>query len=254
MAINIGKIFKEISKNGDKIASEGKQMGSALAKGADPTKTLQASIRNNKDNPAVLNFLKKVDSDIQNSTTPGVKPTAIQFDTTFDSELKKYVPLVSKPIKVNTDSGYKYVTLEDLSREAIKDISDVFGEPRFWNSKKGISAGIVDTYDPKVTDAIVTTFNKAIKNPEILELLKGKPFNKDLAGKIAYNLLASGLWGSTGSDAAQVANRLNGNPENGNPDDIWTPNAVGWAAALTRGAAPLIKPIAKLFGNAKALN
>jgi hypothetical protein len=244
MGFNVSKALKEITTNKNKIEKEAKQLGRGLGSGADPAKALEAFKKNNKGNPTVLKFMEGLDSEIQNN------PTAIQVAKAIDSRLDKYVPLENDPMRIVTNSGIKTIIPKDLPPEAVKAITKLYGEPKFWNSNKGVSIGDVNNiYDPNIADTLVTNYNNAIKNPEVLELLEGKPFNRDLAGKIAYNIIASGLWGSTGSDAAQVANRFSGNP-----DDIWNPNAVGLAAALTRGAVPLIKPIAKLFGNAKALS
>ena len=249
MGINVGKVLKEIATNRNTIVNETKQLGNGLVSGTDPTKALEAFMENNKDNPAVLKFMEGLNSEIPNN------PTAIRVANAIDSRFNSYVPLENDPMKIVTNSGTKTITPKDLPPEAVKAISNLYGEPKFWNSNKGVSVGDVDLYDSNLTDKLVAAYNNDIKKSEIVDLYKGKPFNKDLAGKIGYNLMVSGLWGSAGSDATKVANRINGNPENGNPDDIWTnPTAVALMAALTRGGAPLIRPAAKLFGNAKALS
>lgn len=248
-----GEITKASVKNADEVDKIAKALKAASGM-EGKVKVLKTGINDNSNNPELVKLI----AEMRGNTSMGRAVTELKTNYPSDPAvelLKKaqsYVPPEPKAIRINTDKGVKAFIPEDLSPEDANSILRLFGEKKLWNRNLGLPAGNVNTYMP---DDVIKAYNKAIQNQDILKLLEGKPFNKDLAGKIAYNLLASGLWGSTGYDAAQVANRLNGNPENGNPDDIWTnPNAVGWAAALTRGAAPLIKPIAKLFGNAKALS
>src|SRR5574344_1599937 len=190
LSINEGKARKEIATNKKKIEKGAKQLGRGLGSGADPAIALEAFMKNNKNNPAVIKFMEGLNAEIQNN------PTATQVAKAIDSRLNNYEPLKNDPMRIVTNSGIKTITPRDLSPEAAKAISKLHGEPKFWNSNKGVSVGDVNIYDPKVTDAIVTAYNKAIKNPEVLELLEGKPFNKDLVGKIAYNSIASASWGS----------------------------------------------------------
>lgn len=248
-----GKITKVSAKNTDEVDKIAKAL-KAASDMEGKVKVLKTGINDNSNNPELVKLI----ADMRKNTSMGKAVTELK--TTYPDDptvelIKKtqsYVPPEPKAIRINTDKGVKDFIPKDLSPEDANSILRLFGEKKLFNKNLGLSAGNVNTYMP---DEVIDVYNRVIKTPEVLKLLEGKPFNKDLAGKIAYNLLASGLWGSTGSDTAQVVNRFNGNPENGNPDNIWTnPNAVGWAAALTRGVAPLIKPIAKLFGNAKALN
>ena len=214
MGINVGKVLKEIATNRNTIVNETKQLSRGLVSGTDPAKALEAFMENNKDNPEVLRFMEELNSEIQNN------PTAIKIAKAIDSRLNNYESLENKPMRIVTDNGTKTITTKDLSPKAVKAISNLYGEPKFWNSNKGVSVGDVDLYDSKLTDTLVAAYNNDIKKREILELYKGKPFNKDLAGNILYNSLASASWGSAGRDIADAANRASGNPENGNPDSI----------------------------------
>ena len=248
MGINVSKVLEEIATNRNIIVNETKQLGRGLGSGTDPTKALKAFMENNKNNPEVLNFMEGLNSEIQNN------PTAIQVATAIDSKLNNYVPLENYPIRIVTDKGTKTITTKDLPPKAVKAISNLYGESKFWNRKKGVSAGDVDLYDSKITDKLVATYNNDIKKREILELLEGKPFNKDSVGKFLYNSAASASYGSAGYDTAQVVNRFNGNSENGNPDNIWTnPKVIGWTSALTRFAFPLVKRLANVPVNANTL-
>ena len=248
MGINVSKVLEEIATNRNIIVNETKQLGRGLGSGTDPTKALKAFMENNKNNPEVLNFMEGLNSEIPNN------PTAIQVATAIDSKLNNYVPLENYPIRIVTDKGTKTITTKDLPPKAVKAISNLYGESKFWNRKKGVSAGDVDLYDSKITDKLVATYNNDIKKREILELLEGKPFNKDSVGKFLYNSAAAASYGSAGNDTAQVVNRFNGNSENGNPDNIWTnPKVIGGVAALTRFAFPLLKQLANVPVNANTL-
>jgi hypothetical protein len=242
-----GKITKVSVKNEDEV----NKITNALkaASGTEgKVKVLKTGINNNSNNPELVKLI----ADMRKNTPMGKAVTKLRTtypnDPTVEliNKAQSYVPPEPKTIRINTDKGVKDFIPKDLSPEDANSILRLFGEKKLWNKNLGLSVGNVNTYMP---NEVIDVYNQVRQTPEVLELLEGKPFNRDLAGKIAYNIIASGLWGSTGSDAAQVANRFSGNP-----DDIWNPNAVGLAAALTRGAAPLIKPIAKLFGNAKALS
>lgn len=237
MGINVGKALKEIATDKNIIVNETKQLGRGLDSGADLAKALEAFMKNNKDNPAVLKFMEGLNAEIQNN------PSTKQVTKAIASKLKNYVPLENNPMRIVTNSGIKTIIPKGLSPEAVKAITKLHGEPKFWNSNKGVSIGDVDNiYDPNIADTLVAAYNKTIKKPEILELLKGKPFNKDLVGKIIYNGLASASWGSGVYDATKVANRANGISENGNPDSILTnPAAMAGAAAFTRGVFPFAK-------------
>jgi hypothetical protein len=248
-----GKITKVSVKNEDEV----NKITNALKAASDTegkVKVLKTGINNNSNNPELVKLI----ADMRRNTPMGKAVTELRTtypnDPTVEliNKAQSYVPPEPKTIRINTDKGVKDFILKDLSKEDANSILRLFGEKKLLNKNLGLSVGNVNTYMP---DEVIDVYNQVRQTPEVLELLAGKPFNRDLAGKIAYNIIASGLWGSTGSDAAQVANRFSGNSENGNPDDIWTnSNVVGLAAALTRGAVPLIKPIAKLFGNAKALS
>ena len=248
-----GKITKVSVKNADEVDKIAKALKAASGM-EDKVKVLKTGINNNSNNPELVKLI----ADMRGNTP--MRKAVTELKTTYPNDptvkliekAQSFTPPEPKTIRINTDGGVKDFITKGLSSEDANSILRLFGEKKLFNKNLGLSVGNVNTYVP---DEVIDVYNQVRKTPEVLELLEGKPFNRDLAGKIIYNGIASGLWGSTGSDAAQVANRFNGNSENGNPDDIWTnPNAVGWAAALTRGAAPLIKPIAKLFGNAKALS
>ena len=248
MGINVGKVFKEIATNKNTIVKETNQLRKGLGSGADPTKAMESFMENNKDNPEVLNFMEKLNSAIQN------KLTVSEVTKAIDSGLNNYVPLENGRINIVTNSGTKTITLKDLPPEAVKAVSKLYGEKKLLNRNLGISAGDVNIYDPKLTDTLVSTFNKDIKKPEIISLVEGNPVNKDAIAKLLYNAFASASYGSAGNDMAQVVNRFNGNSENGNPDNIWTnPAVVGGAAALTRFAFPLIKQLANVSVNANTL-
>ena len=248
MGINVGKVFKEIATNKNTIVKETNQLRKGLGSGADPTKAMESFMENNKDNPEVLNFMEELNSAIQN------KPTVRKVTKAIDSGLNNYVPLENGRINIVTNSGTKTITLKDLPPEAVKAVSKLYGEKKLLNRNLGISAGDVNIYDPKLTDTLVSTFNKDIKKPEIISLVEGNPVNKDAIAKLLYNAFASASYGSAGYDTAQVVNRFNGNSENGNPDNIWTnPKVIGLTSALTRFAFPLVKQLANVPVNANTL-
>lgn len=214
-------------------------------------KVIQRVVNDNVKNQELLKLInemgkKKPESPLGKALTKTDEHTKALLE-----KVNNYTPHEFKSVPINTDKGYISFTPKNLDPKDVADISKLFGKPSIWNRNLGKSAGNINAYIP---DDVIEAYNTAIKNQDILKSLEGNPVNKDSVGKFLYNSAASAAWGSAGNDMAQVANRFNGNSEDGNPDNIWTnPKVIGLTSALTRFAFPLVKQLANVPVNANTL-
>ena len=246
------KVSKEIIKTSAKNTNEVNRIENALkaASSTDKVKVLKVGVNDISGNPALMKLI----ADMRKNTPIGKVVNGLEDnDSTLEliKKAKSYTQPEPKGIRINTDNGVKTFIPNDLSPEDANSILRLFGEKGLWNRNLGLSAGKVNAYLP---DEVIGAYNSIIKKPDTLKLLEGKPINMDSVGKFLYNSAASASYGSAGYDTAQVANRFNGNSENGNPDNIWTnPKVIGGVAALTRFAFPLLKQLANVPVNANTL-